>query len=238
MKSNYDNIEAYLNGSLSQEELLEFESALKTDASLSDALNQFKLAKELSKTLIEFETRNHLQQLKNKNHSFNWIYRIAAVLLLGFICFYFLYPILNPPKLDSDQLFASLYEKPASLTYRSETELTNKLDSAIYQFDSGNLDQSQNIFTDIQFVDSLNLLALKYLAHIQLQKRNYPEAQLLLIKLNEFNQEPYKTEALYYLCMLDLINQNSSAAKIKFNQFKNSSLLSKIKIEILENYLK
>ena len=71
-----------------------------------------------------------------------------------------------------------------------------------------------------------------------LQKKNYTEAKIALDKLSTSNQEPFKTEALYYLCMLDLMNNNITDAKIKFEQIKNKSLIGRNKISTIETYLK
>ncbi len=238
MSPYYEQIEAYLDGTLSPKELHDFEEALKSDQGLNESVNEFKLAKKISKTFIELETRQHLNALKTKKVKFNWMLRIAAGLILGFVCIYYLYPKSTYSKSNPDQIFASLYEKPASTAYRSETVLKNNMDSAIYQFDLGNLDQSQHYFSNIRLSDTTNELALKYLAHIQLQKKNYNEAKIALEKLSISNKEAFKTEALYYLCMLDLMNNNISDAKLKFEQIKNNSLIARNKITAIEYYLK
>lgn len=148
MSPYYEQIEAYLDGTLSPKELHDFEEALKADQALQETVNEFKFAKNISKTFIELETRQHLNALKTKKVKFNWMLRIAAGLILGFVCIYYLYPKPTSSKSNPDQIFASLYEKPASTAYRSETVLKNNMDSAIYQFDlSGNLDQSQHDFS-------------------------------------------------------------------------------------------
>lgn len=237
MSPLYEQIEAYLDGTLTPKELHDFEEALKVDQALQESVNEFKFAKNLSKSFIELETRQHLNAIKNKNVTYNWVLRIAAGLILGFVCIYYLYPKPTSSKSNPDQIFASLYEKPASIAYRSETELKNNMDSAIYLFDLGNLDQSQHYFSNIHKSDTTNILALKYLAHIHLQKKNYTEAKIALDKLSTSNQEPFKTEALYYLCMLDLMNNNITDAKIKFEKVKNNKLMSVEKIEKFKRYL-
>ncbi|MGB4968804.1 MAG: hypothetical protein WBO31_04675 [Saprospiraceae bacterium] len=237
MSKFYDQIEDYLNDKLSSEEKIAFESSLESDLELRAAVTNFSNAKKLAKTFIEFETRQQLNSLKNNNSNLKWIFSVAATLIIGVLSIYFLYPELLSKSIDSNQVYATLYEKPATQSQRSESALNTALDSAIYAFDQGNLQISQKQFSLILEKDSSNLIAKRYIAHIHLQIGNYELAASLLNTLYVDAQDPYKTEALYYLCMLDLMNHKLNEAKSKFELLKNNSLVSSNKIKSIAKFL-
>ena len=94
MNSNFDKIEAYFDGMLSDAERIHFENELKTDAALHKEYEEYKLAMEASKHLLETDTKLYLKELEsNKADSTNSNYSkliiplflLISVLLLSLI---------------------------------------------------------------------------------------------------------------------------------------------------------
>ena len=137
MNDFYDHIEDYISGRLSSQDKTEFEAAMQSDPDLSEAVQNFHLAKKLSASLIEDETRQVLNSIKSKpKGNQQKFYLIAASILVLVIAFYFV--VLkekDPVVYDDKQIFAQLYESPASVASRNESELLTALDTAIQYFD-------------------------------------------------------------------------------------------------------
>lgn len=242
MYDPYEHIEPYLKKTLNEEELLRFEEYLSKDPGLQTAISNFPHAQKLAQSLIEIETRNQLQMLRKSSDGspIKW-YILLALLLLSILTS--IWYMKEKNKMDEpespDQMFAALYEAPATQNSRSASELNNIVDSAIYYFDS-QLDQnSYHLFSRILSTDSLHVQANRYLGHLELKKKNYKEAYDYFQRVYSINEEPFASEALYLLSVIAFFENDLENARSFFIQLKSRSYFpGQNKMELMEKLLK
>ncbi len=240
MRDPFKYIEAYLDNQLSDEDRILFEEELKSQAQLQEVLQQTIIAKELSKSLIELETRKQLAYIKNESKFKLWAIGIAAglvICILGYWILKYQESADDSSLPDSDQVFAALYERPAESTFRKEFHLSNALDSGIYYFDKNELENAYPLFMRALQTDSLNLKVWRYVSHTFMLQKKYIEASELLLDLYQSSQEPYATEALYHLTIIDLLNHNINEAKIKWKLLEKNPLVPPDKLTAMKRYL-
>ncbi len=237
MSSHLDQLEDYLAGKLNPEENQKLESALETDAELSQELIDLQTAKLMSKRFIEFETRQQLKQLNKAGHLVPWIFRIAALLLVCLGGIYLFKYFTKTPELNSQQVFASLYERPASASIRSESEQRDLLDTAIYHFDHSDLSQSKSELLQYLSITPGDEKAKRYLAHIYMQTAEYNLAEGVLMDLSSTVSYSFQVEAHYHLCMLYLMKSDRVKALSYYEKIKDNKLIPENKLKKLEDLL-
>lgn len=239
MKDYFNHIESYLKGQLSPEDQLAFEREMKLDESLSRAVENFPDAHHLAQHFIELETRKQLKVLKRQAIFRRILLWLVAVGVLVVLAFWILknYPVEENINSTPDQIFASLYEPPASVFVRNEFELRSPADSAIYFFEQQKFQTSLDILLPLYQKDNSDVLILRYLSHSYLATQQWDPASRYLTKLYQTGNDPYASEALYHLLMIDLLHQRMEDARSKFVQIRNSSLISPSKLELLEKIL-
>lgn len=239
MKDYFEQIDSYLIGQLSLEDQVDFEREMGQSESLRKAVENYPYAQKFAQQFIELETRHQLKVIKRKSILKRiFLGSIAAGILLLFT-FWILKKYLAEGNLKStpDQIFASLYEPPATTFVRNDIELSSPVDSAIYFFEQQKFQASLDILLPLYLKDSSDLLTLRYLSHNYLASRLWEQARQSLTKIFLLRKDPYSTEALYHLVMLDLIEQRKVDARSKFQRLKNNPLISATKRELLEKML-
>jgi tetratricopeptide (TPR) repeat protein len=239
MKDYFEYIEEYVSGRLNLEDKMEFEAAMQHDVDLIEAVNNFQLAKNLSASLIEDETRQILKGIKSKP-GWNKLTTILISILIisGLMTFYFLFvKQKDQVPYDENQIFAQLYETPASLASRNEVKEVNALNTAIHYFDKGDLKTSYPIFASLSKSDSTNLRIKRYLAHIYLRESDYAQAENIFKQLLESGNPEQIAEAEYNLIIIYLIQKKKREATMLFNSLKSKDIISANKMKMIKSYL-
>ena len=191
MNSNFDKIEAYFDGMLTDAERIHFENELKTDAGLHKEYKEYKLAIEASKHLLEIDTKLYLKELEsNKADSTNSNYSklIIPLFLLISVLLLLFYFLNKNNKQKSDQnikpkLYA-LYQAPLNKMNRGET-LLSKLDTAILLFEQKKMIQAKSILIELEQSE----LKSRYLAHIYFQQDSLDLAKKYFINLQNSSDQ-------------------------------------------------
>jgi tetratricopeptide (TPR) repeat protein len=240
MNNYYNHIEDYLSGLLNATDRAEFENQMKSDLSLAEAVKDFELAKKIAASLIEDETRQQLSKLKKQyrpNKFLKVIAVISALMLIGLI-YYYTNNKKAEPVMEETQIFASLYEPPASQASRSDVELATTKDSAIFFFDKGDLNASLELFKLIEKHDTSDPTTIKYLGHIYLKQSEFKQSERYFNKLHESGSLIQQHEAEYNLIIINLIAKNYSEAKKYYYSLKPHHIVSESKMEMIGRYLK
>ncbi len=234
----YELLDDYMEDKLSPELYQQFREELSINLSLQKAVDHYQLAKKISQSLIELETRKHIQQLKTHNITRTRFLRIAAsiILLIGLGLIYKI--SIKNSSIDSEQIFASLYEKPISSTSRSGIRLMTSMDSAISLFDNRLYKSSKNLFAKILSEDSSSTISLRYLAHLAILEKEYTLAENYFKQITRNNDSNLQLEAQYNLMIL-VIRKDDRATAIKIYQtyFEGKDLIEKEKSKILSKWI-
>jgi hypothetical protein len=237
MNSNFDKIEAYFDGMLTDAERIHFENELKTDTGLQNEYEEYKLAMEASKHLLEIDTKSYLKELEsNKADSTNSNYSklIIPLFLLISVLLLLFYFLNQNNKQKSDQnikpkLYA-LYQAPLNKMNRGET-LLSKLDTAILLFEQKKMIQAKSLLIELEQSD----LKSRYLAHIYFQQDSLDLAKKYFINLQNSSDQNISIDASYHNMLIYLSEANKFAAKKEFDFLKSKNALSPVQEkEILE----
>lgn len=155
MKENLDLIDAYLNGNLDTNEMLDFDDRLKTDPEFQLEFQEVKLIKNIIREEVRFKV---LQSLKNqeasietqqitKTHTTMKKYiSIAATLLLVVSLSYFgLFS--GTSEVDGPKIFGEYYQAytniASGIERGSAVDLTNLKNRAYYAYDLGDYEEAE-----------------------------------------------------------------------------------------------
>ena len=237
MNSNFDKIEAYIDGLFTDAERIQFESELKTDKALQSEYEEYKLAMQTSKLFLEIDTRAYLKNVEtNKAESTNSnfskllipLFLLISVLLL---LFYFLSQNnkQKPEQNIKPKLYA-LYQAPLNKMNRGET-LLSKLDTAILLFEQKKIQQAKSILTDLEQSE----LQSRYLAHIYFQQDSMDLAKKYFLNLQNSSNQNIAVDASYHNMLIYLSEGKKIEAKKEFDSLKSLNALSPVQEkEILE----
>ncbi|NOT37545.1 MAG: tetratricopeptide repeat protein [Saprospiraceae bacterium] len=223
----YELIEDYIENKLTSGDKERFENELRSNPKLREAVENYPLAKKISASLIEFETRNQLKELQSKKSLGFRIMRIAAILIPIIVASYWIYLENKKQSYDSELIFADLYHKPIAVSSRSEEVSLSTLDTAILLFDNKKYNDAKIYFEKIDSSHEKFARALYYLAHIEIESKNFEKAKKIFLEISKnSNNELDKKEAIYNLMILSLKNSNINEARNYYNDnFKDSNYI-------------
>lgn len=237
MNDLINKIEDFLDGKLDPQEAKLFEQEIKRSQELAQAVSEYKTAKTLAANLIEQETRQQLQALKKPDNTLLLFVRIAAIDIVGIGGIYLLFYKDQTKELNPEEVYASLYVKPGSVSLRNEVEIKTSLDTAIYFFDNNQLKSSEAYFKSYLVSHPKDIIAMRYLSHLYLQSGLSENAKEILIHMTEISSDPYKTEAIFNLCIILLMENKISEARNYYHQIENSNLIPLNKKNKLKAYV-
>jgi len=228
-----DWIDAYLLEQLSESQVLEFEEALKSDADLRNKVDEYRAVKEgvedsgreeLKERLKALEGLVSLETKVSKRTAVWYSSRIAAVIILLILPFYFI--LSDVSDLDSEEVFASHF-KPypvlANGTVRGEAA-DDPLADGLRAYENGDYELSIiTLENTLKQADSSNIgnfyLALSYLAN-----EDAGEAIHLLQGLAEDRDFNLYEQAKWYIGLAFLKNNQPEEARNTFQSlYKNTS---------------
>ena len=239
MNPYFEWLDAYMDGSLSDEDRLAFEKAMASDEKLKHAVDNYELLKKISASLIEEETRETLAAFSAELHKpapvkklNRWWMVAAAVLFVG-LTSYWLISIANMGS-DSEKIMADLYLKPPIAAHRGENADSSQLAKAIDLFDRNHLEEATPLFLQTAANDSLQNISNRYLAHIYLRTNRLQEADSLFATIE--NNPSFQQEAIYHRMVIALLLHDKEKAKRWYNQLDPASFSAK-QLELVNKYL-
>ena len=240
MNPYFEWLDAYMDGSLSDEDRLVFEKAMSSDEKLKHAVANYELLKKISASLIEEETRETLAAFSAELHKpapvkklNRWWMVAAAVLFVG-LASYWLISIANMGS-DSEKIMADLYLKPTIAAHRGENADSSQLAKAIDLFDRNHLEEAKPLFLQTAANDSLQNISNRYLAHIYLRTIHLQEADSLFATIE--NNPSFQQEAIYHRMVIALLLSKNEDANIFYNLLDKSQL-SEVQLQKVERYLR
>lgn len=183
----YEQIEAYIEGSLSPEVHQQMEAAMSNDEALKQAVEDYPIAKMISESLIEDEVRGILIESEGstskvkvqRGKSGPWIISITLLAALA-VSYYQWNRHTTQTKLYAEVM--KDYNPPINKGTRGNTAKSSILDQAIKEFDLRNFDASYDLFKGMSpKSDSIYW----YLGHISLINGKVYEAKNYSNKIGE-----------------------------------------------------
>ncbi|MBK9271333.1 MAG: hypothetical protein IPM48_07025 [Saprospiraceae bacterium] len=215
----------YLDNVLSQEDRLAFENRLSTEQELRLLLEDIEKSKQLSRYLIEIETRNVLNAIQKQRSNTKWMYWLAAASVALLICvpFYLKHqPNIEPSK---QELFALMVD-PAPMQLRSDSLLIDDLSEAMQHYQNKHYNVVISRLEKLS-VDSIYFLQYqRYLAHAYLRTENWKKSDSIFSILSNNSVLEISMEAIYHRCIVAIAIKDKTKANELFQIIQASSLIS------------
>lgn len=233
-EEQFNHIDQYINGKLSDAETKAFEQQIQANPSLAEevALHQ-ELGQFLSDTQgIALEAQltavgeqfSQAYQQKNTPKSGVSFYWIAAAGLLLFLSIAWWF---TSPK-SSEELFAAHYETYVSDELeRSNNTISSPLEEALKAYSNKNYPTAQKQFKtqlDVSTATPNNSNLIRFhLAMIHMEQKEYAPAQTYLNKILANDTSLYHQQAHWFLALIQLKTEQPQAAKQSLQQVLNIS---------------
>ena len=215
MNTDLETIENYLTGQLAPEQRVRFESDLRTDPALADALAFYLLTKQTAQTQA-LEQRREREQRKAEldalrqnpaqftgamgesqprvrpllSFPMRWASAASIVLLLG-LGWYFLRPSATETRPIASQqvdtyITTQLSQLPITMDGGPTGSATaDSLKLGVGLYNKGNLAEAGAVFADVLTRRPDNDSAIKYLGLVSLRQGNYDKAVTLFHRLSQ-----------------------------------------------------
>jgi len=240
MNPYFEWLDAYMDGSLSEEDRLVFEKAMASDEKLKHVVDNYELLKKISASFIEAETRETLAAFSQELHKpapvkklNRWWLVAAAVLFIGLASYWLI--ALNNMGTDPEKIMADLYLKPPITAHRGENRDSSRLAKAIDLFDRNHLEEAAPLLQQTVSNDSLQNISNRYLAHIYLRTNRLLEADSLFSMIEK--NPPFQQDAIYHRMVIALLQHKKEDANAFYN-LMDKSQLSAVQLEKVERFLK
>jgi len=247
MKNYFKSIEKYFDGEMSEKELTEFDSEMKSNKQLKAEVD---LQKEINDSLNDkqiFELRNNLEEIHkeagtahgiNENNEpvvhemFLKKIQLAAaviiVLIIASSAFYFL----NNRTMSNEALYGIYYE-PAKTVLVVRSANSNEVDlrQALQKYNHKDYNGAIEVFEKDNSIMAKFYLALSYM-----ETNRVADAVNLLNSIIDDNDNLFVDQAEWYLGLCYLKLNETEKALIQFSKISQSNSTYKIKSEeILKN---
>lgn len=246
-KTDYTRIiENYLDGELSDEELLRFNNELNTNKQLGEELqfhkdiyeaisreDEMELRRKLGNIVSEYDKRKI--NIPKKTLSYVLAASVAIMILAG--C---LYMALMPGMLADQRLFSMYYEpyeKAGNIRSASDA-LNDALEIGMNKYDNKNYQEAEEIFKNILVHDGKNMLVRLYAGICHLELENYDKAVESFNIIIDDGDNLFVENAEWYLALGYLKNSKTEKAKAQlekivtengFYKEKSTEILKKMK---------
>ncbi len=235
-QEDFERIEAYLNGTLSSDELTSFEKQLQTDKGFAIKVEDIRTilagieTQSLKAQLNDF----HEEVLKNsedgsskpKIRSLDWMkYAVAAVLVLALGSFWFLNENSN------ERLYADYYSPDPGLPTTMGNNDNYEFYQAMVTYKQGNYEDALKSWKDQLNNKTENDTLNYFVGSALLASKQEGEALSFLLKVANQEDSAFKNEAYYYIGLAYLKADNTEEAKAylkKSNITKAKDLLIKL----------
>lgn len=192
----YDHIESYLEGRLSEDMKHQMEREISGNNALAEAVENYPLAKEISRSIIEDETRQILDAIPNDYYAeqkskFDWSPWIIAAMFIGAM----LVSYYQWQRHDREsKIYASAIEQYTPIKYaglKGDSTKQTGYEAAIDHYELGEYEKSNDALANINNAEADYLRAnnyfllgqyrqaLKELKKVPAEHTNYKEAVFL-----------------------------------------------------------
>lgn len=239
MEEDYTQIEAYLNGSLKNEEKKKFEEKLTANSSLARELALHKMAIDIVRVNEDLEAKRYLQSLDRKltrqNEQKRAIrtYGILALLLVSFALILF-FRLNSTTDKSPEQLYAEYFSPYSADFLLKRNESIGPEEEALMHYTNKEYDKVLYIYDNIPDEKTTNLMRL-LLGVSYLTVDQSDTAILLFVEVIEL-QNQWSGIAEWYLGLAYLKSKNMEAAKQQFQKIvDNKGYNAKEAKEVLYN---
>jgi predicted Zn-dependent protease len=205
MNTDLETIENYLTGQLPADERTQFESALKTDPAVADALAFYVMSKQAAKVqareqrLAEFDELRRQQPRIGQRSISNWVTYVAAaasIVLVLSLGWYFFWPSTDSTLIASQQVdsYVSTHFMQLPTTMDGSAD---SLKIGIDRFNKGQLAEAATVFQDVLKRHPDTDTALKYAGIVALRQGNYDKAIDLFHRLSK-RTDLFANPGLFY----------------------------------------
>tara|TARA_A100000171_G_C2137633_1_gene151652 strand:- start:3922 stop:4947 length:1026 start_codon:yes stop_codon:yes gene_type:complete len=241
MKENLDLIDAYLNGNLDTNEMLDFDDRLKSDPEFQLEFQEVKLIKNITREEVKSKV---LQSLKNQEASIQslqitkthttmkkYISIAATLLLIVSLSYFGLFS--GTSEVDGSKIFGEYYEAytnvASGIERGSAVDLTDLKNRAYYAYDLGSYEEAERGLTQLVETEK-NADNYFYLGISHIETGNLDAAiNDLNVVLNNYSK--YTDQAQWYLALTLLKNGSTDEAlsnlvdlSVKGESYKEQSL--------------
>ena len=180
MNNDLETIENYLTGQLSAEERTQFETTLRTDPAVADALAFYALAKHTAKVDARAQRQAELGALRRQPARLQWaapmqwVAAASVVLLLG-LSWYFLRDTTGST--DATQLADAYITKNFDqLPTTMGGGPTDSLKQGVDLYNNNKFAEAEAVFQDVLIGQPDNDRALKFAGIVALRQQKYDQA--------------------------------------------------------------
>lgn len=231
-----ERIDNFLQGRLSGDELLTFESELEENTLLKEELairkaiqdgiehkNNVALRARLNKiseeTKSETKEETKLTPKNTKVVSINYFRYIASIAAIGLLCF-FAYNLLDGGA-DTDTLYASYFE-PAELTITRSTDIETEMVDLKEFYNTKKYDKALPLFQSLINENQTSNFKLAYGSTL-LKCNKLAEAKSQFQSIINANDPLYADQARWYLGLVELKSGNVDACKSYLNDLASDT---------------
>lgn len=228
--SNIEKIEAFINGQMTEEELVSFKLAMEQNEELRE---QVDLQRDVERVLADRESLELKKQLMDiakeipeepKMGVSRYLYLSIAATIVLFIAFVFV--LRNNTKTESE-LFQEYYTQyPATSTLRGETVETT-FEQAMKLYDGGMYLQAIDAFQSEFAKDTANHLILIYLGNCYLKTQKWNNAEKTLQNIP--GDSRYIYDAYWFRALSNLREKQYEPAKDLLQQLITANSIYKKK---------
>ena len=213
MENKIELIEAYLDGTLSEREQLEFEENLKKDPEL---MKEYLLRKNINEAISEvdvLELRNKLNEIgssENKikrlcKNPFVFSSAAAAVILLFVISWSVFF---SSEDISTGEVFNTYYTKYPVLTCNRSFSNENLKDKILVNgfnaYEKSFYIEAKDYFNQVLIMDNSNKMARFYYSICEIELNNLDNSEKLLKELTYKNNHIFWEQSHWYLALVYL----------------------------------
>ncbi|RXQ95094.1 hypothetical protein EO244_08580 [Ancylomarina salipaludis] len=247
-EKDFDRIENFLDGQLSEKEILDFEKDLMDDLDLEMELN---LHSEINEAIMEddvMELRSKLEAIdipttpeEKRKAKFHGKWRIAAASMILFIGMASVYYMLGNKTYSNEEIFMNYY-KPYGIVIntRSGTD-TNEadriLDQALKSYEAKNYRTALSLFQTILEKDSTNLTSNFYSGISNIQVQEYLKANKNFLRVLNHKNNLFIEQSEWYLGICYLMTNEREKAKETYRAIAEGNSFYRTKAKEILNKL-
>jgi tetratricopeptide (TPR) repeat protein len=223
-QEEFERIEAYLNETLSEEDLVVFKNKINTEEGFASKIEDIKTV------LVGLETQALKEQLDvfhkdlgnieiesdkvdAKIHSLSWKrLLVAAILIIAAGCFWFLRGNTN------DRLYAEYFKPDPGLPTTMGSNDNYEFYEAMVDYKQGDYKMAISIWENLLETKVKNDTLNYFIGSAYLANNNEIEALKYLSTVTKLSEDTFKNDAFYYVGLAHLKANNVDAAIRALNQ--------------------
>jgi len=213
MENKIELIEAYLDGTLSVKERLEFEKNLKEDP---DLMKEYLFRKNINKAISEvdvLELRNKLIEIGSSENKVKRLCKypfvfssVAAAVILLFVISWSVF--FSSEVISTTEVFNTYYSKYPVLTCNrsfSDENLKDKiLVNGFNSYEKGAYIEAKDYFNQVLIMDNSNNMARFYYSICEIELNKLERSEKLLKELTYKNNHIFWEQSHWYLALVYL----------------------------------